>query len=77
MDSRLRGCVKTLLEAYFGGRRTITEVPIVDPGASNELDNFHEPSISEFSHSLAGGNPCETVRYWIPAFARMTYSEVP
>ena len=47
-----RGRVKTLSEANFGGRRTITRVPIVDPGASNELDDFLGPSISVFSHRL-------------------------
>jgi hypothetical protein len=30
-------------------------VPIVDPGASNELDNFLGASIPEFLHSLSGG----------------------
>ena len=44
--------MKTLSQANFGGRRTITRVPIVDPGASNELDDFLGPSISEFSHGL-------------------------
>ena len=47
-----RGCVKTLFAAYFRGRRTITQAPIVDPGASNELDNFRGPSIFVLSHSL-------------------------
>ena len=47
-----RGCVKTLFAAYFRGRRTITQAPIVDPGASDELDNFRGPSIFVFSHSL-------------------------
>jgi len=32
-------------------------VPIVDPGASNELDDFLGPSISEFSHSLGRFQP--------------------
>ena len=52
MSALGRGCVETLSEANFGGRRTITRAPIVDPGASNELDEFLGPSISEFSHSL-------------------------
>ena len=44
--------MKTLFETHFGGRRTITRVAIVDPGASNELETYREPSFSEFSHSL-------------------------
>jgi hypothetical protein len=47
-----RGCVKTDFDANFEGRETITRVPIVDASASNSLDNFLGPSISEFSHSL-------------------------
>ena len=35
-----------------GLSRTITRVPIIDPSASNELDNFRGPSIFVFSHSL-------------------------
>lgn len=58
MSASGRGCVKTLSEANFGGRRTITRVPIVDAGAFNELDDFLGPSISEFSHSLGR---CQTL----------------
>lgn len=57
-----RGCVKTRSEANFQGRRTITRVPIVDPGASNELDDFLGPSISEFSHGLDPKQTLSAVR---------------
>jgi hypothetical protein len=44
--------VKTLFDTKFRCPRTIAEVPIVNPGASYEVEFLGDTSFLEFSHSL-------------------------